>query len=437
MAKKVYVLDTSVYLTSANALYAYGKNDIVVPMEVLVEIDKHKNRQDMVGQQARRTIRLFDELRSKGSLQKGVRISKGKGILRVAHAELDRLPADLPPSVPDHRIISTALGEKAAASPRQKVILVTRDINMRVICDSIGFPCESYDPEQAVENSNDLYPGFVEVSVDEEFVDRFFNDEPMKLRGDYFPNQFLLLVSKNNEKKTALARFTSENEPLRRVRTFKGQRQVFGVSARNKEQSFALDLLTDVEIPLVTLVGRAGSGKTLAAIAAGLEQVMGTDSPYDRLIVSRPVQPLGKDIGFLPGSMEEKMLPWLAPIQDNLQFLLGNDKLMLEEYMAKGTIEIEAISYIRGRSIAKAYMIIDEAQNLTTHELKTIVTRVGEGTKIVLTGDIEQIDNAYINDTSNGLAHAVERFKGQPLAGHVTLIKGERSEIATIASEIL
>ena len=211
---------------------------------------------------------------------------------------------------------------------------------------------------------------------------------------------------------------------------------MWGVKPRNKEQIFSLDLLKDPSVDIVTLVGKAGSGKTLLAIAAGLYQVLETET-YNRLVISRPIQPMGRDIGFLPGTMEEKMAPWVAPIQDNLQFLMGNDKETLNMYMDKNTIEVEALTYIRGRSISKAFVIIDEAQNLTAHELKTIITRVGEGTKIVLTGDIEQIDNVYIDETSNGLTHAIEKFKSYELSGHVALVKGERSKIATIASKIL
>ena len=219
-------------------------------------------------------------------------------------------------------------------------------------------------------------------------------------------------------------------------------RGVWGIKSRNKEQSFALELLMDPYVQIVTLVGKAGSGKTLCAIAAGLQQTVDDlmskgEPPYSRLIVSRPVQPLGKDLGFLPGTMEEKMKPWLAPIQDNLQFLMGNDKTTLEMYLDRGIIEIEALTYIRGRSIAKALIIIDEAQNLTIHELKTIITRVGEGSKIILTGDVEQIDNAYVDETTNGLTHAVEKFKKFELAGHVTLSKGERSKVATYAAKYL
>ena len=243
-----------------------------------------------------------------------------------------------------------------------------------------------------------------------------------------------MLVSNSNDKKTALARFFSYNDPL--VKMYKMD-NVWGIDARNKEQSFALELLMDPDVEVVSLIGQAGSGKTLLAVAAGLEQVLGDDSEYKKLIVSRPIQPLGKDIGFLPGTLEEKMDPWLMPIKDNLEFLLGNDRDTVKMYFEKGVIEIEAITYIRGRSITNAFIIIDEAQNLTRHELKTILTRVGEGTKIILTGDIEQIDNIYIDETSNGLTYAVEKFKEYDISGHITLQKGERSKVATLAAKIL
>jgi PhoH-like ATPase len=222
---------------------------------------------------------------------------------------------------------------------------------------------------------------------------------------------------------------------------------IWGVTPRNKEQQFAFEMLMDPEVEVVSLVGKAGSGKTLCALAAGIEQILKPSRKkdedtsgrhtYNRLIVTRPVQPLGKDIGYLPGTMEEKMAPWLMPIQDNLQYLLGDDRATLEMYMSDGIIELEALTYIRGRSISNAFIIVDEAQNLTKHELKTIITRVGEGTKIVLTGDIEQIDNIYVDETSNGLTYAVERLKKHDITGHVTLTKGERSKVATLASRIL
>lgn len=438
--KKIYVLDTSVCLTSANSVYAFKNNDIIIPLKVLEEVDKHKNRQDAVGHSARNFIKILDNLRENGSLHDGVRIQKGRGILKVCALEASAFPSDLDLHVPDHVIIATAFA-LIKSNPDKKIIMVSRDINMRVICDSLGLQSESYDANQVISDSSELYSGVAELVVDDEFIERLYQGEQLFLEDKQceklFPNQFLTLISNKNVNKTALARYISKDLPIRKLREFKGKNNaVFGVESRNREQSYAMDLLLDPNVPIVTLVGKAGSGKTLNAIAAGLAQLM-EEQKYTRLIVSRPVQPLGRDIGYLPGTLEEKMSPWLTPIQDNLQFLLGNDKITLEQYMERGIIEIEALTYIRGRSIAKAYMIIDEAQNLSAHELKTIVTRVGEGTKIVLTGDIEQIDNVYVNDTSNGLAYAVEKFKDSVLAGHVTLTKGERSAVATLAAKVL
>ena len=444
MAKKNYVLDTSVYLTDANALFKFDNHDIFIPLKVLEEVDNHKKRQDSVGQNARHFIKNLDELRSKGSLEKGVRIEKGRGILKVvSFSDLKEIifPPDLDMRLPDHTIIATAKTIQMSKTER-KTIMVSRDINMRVICDSIGIQAEDFDSEKAVKTSEELYNGFVVHSVDDQIIDQYYAGEEIFIEKDdfkepWYPNQYVMLVSNSNEKKSALARYKNSFECLQQV-TNKDIHD-WNINSRNKEQAFAIDLLLNPNIKIVSLIGRAGSGKTLMAIAAGLQQTIGLRSEnnhYDRLIVSRPVQPLGKDIGFLPGTMEEKMLPWLMPIQDNLKFLMG-DKTSLQMYMEKGKIELEALTYIRGRSIANAFIVIDEAQNLTKHEVKTIITRIGEGTKIILTGDIEQIDNVYVNETSNGLAHAIEKFKEYPIAGHVTFRKGERSELATLASKVL
>ena len=415
MAKKNYILDTSVYLTDADALFKFDNHDIYVPLKVLEEIDKHKKRQDSVGINARRIIRTLDELRTKGNLQKGVRLDKGKGVLKVISYEVLKdvvFPADLDLSIPDHMIIATAMAVREDST--RKTCVVSRDINMRVICDSVGLPAEDYTTEKVVTSSDELYSGLATHLVDDQVVDRFYAGEDIiisedEIEHEWHPNQYILLVSNANEKKTCIARFYTHFQPLKKV--IHSTIPDWKISSRNKEQAFAIDLLLDPNVSVVSLVGRAGSGKTLCAIAAGLQQTIGLrgNNHYDRMIVSRPVQPLGKDIGFLPGTMEEKMMPWLMPIQDNLQFLVGGDKKTMQMYMEKGKIEIEALTYIRGRSIANAFIIIDEAQNLTAHEIKTIMTRVGEGTKIVLTGDIEQIDNVYVNETSNGLAHLYKR----------------------------
>jgi len=443
MPKKNYVLDTSVCLTDANVLFKFNNHDIFIPLKVLEEIDGHKKRQDSVGANARQFIRTLDEFRAKGSLETGIRIQKGKGILKVvSFANLKDVvfPADLDIRLPDHTIIATAKSIQATGT--RKTIMVSRDINMRVICDSVGIAAEDYISERAVISSDELYTGFVIQTFDDEIIDRFYSGEEIFLREEdavqsLQPNQYVMMVSNANEKKSALARFKSHYEPLKTI--VHKKLPDWKIDARNKEQAFAIDMLMDPDIKIISLVGRAGSGKTLLAIAAGLQQTIGLhteNNHYSRLIVSRPIQPLGKDIGFLPGTMEEKMLPWLMPIQDNLKFLMG-DRTSLEMYMEKGKIEIEALTYIRGRSISNAFIVIDEAQNLTKHEIKTIITRIGEGTKIILTGDVEQIDNVYVNETSNGLAHAVEKFKEHHISGHMTFKKGERSELATLASKVL
>ena len=433
MAKKTYVLDTSVYLTDSSCMMSFDNNDILIPLKVLEEIDKHKKRQDSVGSQARSTIRKLDSLRSRGSLSKGVRIQKGMGIVKVASYNPLCLPDDLDLEDSDNQIIATALSEQELLQTKRKVVVVSRDINMRVKCDALGLLTEDYHAEQVVESSDGLYTGRAEILVDEQEIDKFYSGEPIWIpeSNSLNPNQFVMLISNSNEKKTALARFIDDKTPLKKI--ISSNTRIWSTTARNKEQQFALELLMDDSVPVVSLVGKAGSGKTLLALAAGLEQTFETGK-YKKLVVTKPVEPVGKDIGFLPGSMEEKMMPWLAPIQDNLRFLMGDDKLTLDMYMEKGQIEVEAMTFIRGRSISNAFIVIDEVQNMTQHEIKTVLTRVGENTKIVLTGDIEQIDNVYIDATNNGLSYVVERLKNESITGHVTLLKGERSKVATIAA---
>ena len=437
MSKKILVLDTNVLLTDSNCIFNFEKSDIAIPLKVLDEIDKHKKRQDSVGVHARNIIRKLDDLREEGNLFEGVAINE-EAKLFVKGFDPFKLPDDLDVENPDNQIIATALSLKDGD---QDVVVVSRDINMRVKCDALSLNCEDYSNDQVVDDIEGLYTGFSEHLVDDQVVDSVYKEEGTYLDEEDVvlqPNQFVMLISNSNDKKTGLVRFLDYATPLKRVDSFK--KGVWGVRPKNKEQNFALDLLTDPNIPLVTIIGKAGSGKTLLALAAGLQQCFGAtanDCGYSRVIVTKPVEPVGKDIGFLPGSMEEKMLPWLAPIQDNLKNLMGNDKVTLDMYMDEGKIEIEAMTFIRGRSIANAFIIIDEAQNMTKHEIKTVLTRVGEGTKIILTGDIEQIDNVYLDETTNGLTYVIDRFKEQGTAGHITLVKGERSKVATLASKLL
>jgi len=447
MAKKNLIIDTNVFLSDSECFEKFENNDLFVPIKVLEELDKHKTRQDSVGFHARQVIKRFDALRVSGSLSKGVRLGKGLGVIRFVKASegaLEELPQGLSHKSSDNLILAAALAIKAEF-PKRKCIVVSQDVNMRVIADALGLLTEDYISSQVVSSRDVIYQGFVKFLVDDFMVEEFYDKQDVWLYEEdaaeqgivLYPNQYVMLVSVENEKKTAIARFINWNAPVkplfRRDDTFS-----WGVSPRNKEQKCGMDMLMNDDIPFVSLIGRAGSGKTLMAMAAGLEQVLGLEKGrYNRIIVSRPVQPLGKDIGFLPGTMEEKMAPWMKPIFDNMQFIMGSDRTMLDLYLDKGVIEIDAITYIRGRSISDAYLIIDEAQNLTAHEVKTILTRVGENTKIVLTGDIEQIDNVYTNETSNGLTFAIEKFKESTLSGHITFKKGERSKLATEASKLL
>jgi len=435
--KKTYVLDTNVFLTNAKSIFSFKNNDIIIPLKVLEEIDKHKKRQDGVGLNARSSIRILDSLREKGNLHKGIRLGKGKGILSVKMYDLDLMPIGLDETNADNQIVTTALTEKRD-NPKRKVIVISRDINMRIKCDALDLPSEDYIENQVVSDIQELYDGFKTHLVDDQIIDRFYTGENITaevIEGKFNPNQYIMLISSSDPKHTTLAKFINNNTPLQKINEYKNK-GIWGLKARNKEQAFALDMLMNEDIPIISMIGPAGCGKTLLALAAGLDQVL-DQNKYKKLVVSRPVQPVGRDIGFLPGTLEEKMGPWLMPVQDNLEFLMGDKKDTMSLLMDQGVIEIEALTYIRGRSISNAYVIIDEAQNLTVHELKTIVTRIGENSKIILTGDIEQIDNTYLDATSNGLSYAIEKFKEHEVSGHITLKKGERSKVATLASKIL
>ena len=433
MSRKIFILDTNVYLTNHNCLFEYSKNDIVIPLKVLDEIDKHKKRQDLVGFEARNTIRFLDSLREKGNLFKGVRLVKRGGLLKVKSYNPFALPDDLDLEDADNQIIATALSVKEEF-PTKKVILVSLDINMRVKCDALGILTENYYVDSVLPNPEEIFSGVKEFSVSDDSINQVYSGDFSCLESkqlDVYPNEFIFLKSEIDEKRTIFLK-KDNSSTIRKCLNA----NCWGLSPRNKEQLLSLDLLMNKDIPLVTLVGKAGSGKTLLALAAALEQTINSNH-YDRIIVTKPLQPVGKDIGYLPGSMEEKMSPWIAPIKDNLNFLFKNDKMTLQMYFDNGQIEVEAMTFIRGRSITNSFIIIDEAQNLTQHEIKTILTRVGEGTKIILTGDIDQIDNVFINSTTNGLTYVVEKFKDQKIAGHMTLTKGERSEVATISANIL
>lgn len=455
--KKTYVLDTNVLLSDPNCIHSFEDNDLIIPVLVLEELDKHKVRSDEVGRNARQVARLLDSLRPEGNFNEGIPL-RGGGRLKILSSKNDPrnyLPTELTlSSSVDNMIIGFMLEHKD-----DEMILVSKDINVRIKCDALGLRCQDYLSLRVSNNLEDIYSGVRVINVGDELVDRFYADETINVseicNDGLYPNQIVVLKSldsSGNTKKSALGRCYNGDT----VKPLAKYDDVFGLKPRNKEQIFSMDLLMDPSIKLVTITGKAGNGKTILAIAAGLEQLntMGSTPRYQKLVISRPVQPVGRDIGFLPGTLQEKMEPWIAPIKDNLEFLLGTNKRSigrkkstsekslssdpyLELLQSKGLIEVEAISFIRGRSIPNSFIIIDEAQNLSVHELKTIITRAGEGTKVILTGDIEQIDNVDVDTFTNGLTYAVEKFKEYPLAAHVTLLKGERSELATLASKIL
>jgi len=427
-------------------------------MLVLEELDRHKSRSDEVGRNCREVTRTLDELSKTSSLKDGVQLPSG-GTLRVmTSSEKKSKKSDLDSTIVDNMIINFAL-EYSKKHP-DKVFLVSKDINVRIKCSSLAIQAQDYLSMRASDSFDALYTGVKVLTAPNDVINRFYGGDEVNIKeitSDVtYPNQLFVLKSSDSTMASALCR-SSQNGQLLQLQKFDN---VFGIKPRNKEQNFSFDLLMNPAVKLLTLTGRAGCGKTLLALAAGLAQLdsIGSHPTYQKLIVSRPIHPVGKDIGFLPGTLAEKMEPWVAPVRDNLEYLLNatsNKKLTrtrskkpedsqnlfndpyLELMQQKGLIEIEAITYIRGRSIPNAFIIIDEAQNLTTHELKTIITRAGEGTKIVLTGDLEQIDNVHVDSFTNGLTHAIEKFKDYDISGHVTLLKGERSELATLASKIL
>jgi PhoH-like ATPase len=442
MVAKNFVLDTNVLLHDPNALFAFSDNNVVIPIYVIEEIDNFKKDLNELGRNARQVSRVLDGFRNSsagnGGLQTGVPLPNG-GSLRVLWTDRE-IPTHLQNShVVDNRILAVAL-DLRDKEPDHPAIFVTKDMNLRIRADALAVKTEDYDADKV--DIEELYPGWREVFVERTVVDDVYQKgEAFLPENGLHPREFLLLRDRENPNHTALGKYVAEGNKA--VKLAKQVRDgVWGIRPRNKEQSFAFDLLLSDDIKLVTLVGKAGTGKTLLAIAAGLHKTTEEQS-YHKLLVSRPIFPLGRDIGYLPGSIEEKLNPWMQPIYDNVELLLGlsrqekKDGRGYHELIDMGIIEIEPLTYIRGRSIPQQFMIVDEAQNLTPHEVKTIITRVGESTKIVLTGDPYQIDNPYVDSDSNGLSYVVNRFKDEAIAGHITLAKGERSALAELAANIL
>ncbi|MFH1223506.1 MAG: PhoH family protein [Pseudomonadota bacterium] len=451
MKKKTFVLDTNVLLFDSMAIMKLGANDIVIPITVIEEIDKFKKDLNENGRNARHISRFLDEMRRRGSLLNGVQLDN-KGTLYVdlpddnqSHPALSMFEG----KTADNTILLTALKHKTMDT-RKEVVFITKDTNLRIKADLLGVKSVDYEPGD--QKIDELYSGTRYVECTKTHIDNFFKEKKLPLTGlknttGIRPNEYVILKDVTEQSHTALGRYDANSNMI--VQLLRGVVDgVWGIIPRNVEQIFALDMLLNQDMQLVSLIGKAGTGKTLLAIAAGLSLTI-DGGAYAKLLVSRPIFPLGKDIGYLPGDVEEKLNPWMAPIFDNLEYILGAGEAASggkkkpgsakkwQELINQGMLNIEPLTYIRGRSIANQYLIVDEAQNLTPHEIKTIITRAGNYTKIVLTGDCFQIDNPYIDSSSNGLSYIVDRFKDQKIAGHITLVKGERSELAELAANLL
>ena len=436
--QKIYVLDTNVLLYSAQALESFEDNKVVIPMAVIEELDKFKKHQDELGRNARQVIRRLDTLRAKGSLFKGVPLDnangKPAGTLQVIAGE-GTVVEGMDMSQPDNRILRVAF---MLHKENPSVILISKDINLRLKADSLGVPVEDFERQRV--NFDELFSGECEMEVSPQSIEDFYKNGFLEIENTLLANEFVVLKDQTNPKRSALG--WKRGERIEAI-PHEFSDKVWNVSPRSKEQRMALTILMDPSIQIVTLVGQAGSGKTLLALAAALETTI-QQNLYDRILVSRPIIPMGNDLGYLPGTKDEKLDVWMQPIYDNLDYLLRNDKhdsqmvrRQIEELKRNHKLELEALTYIRGRSIPKQFVIVDEAQNLTPHEVKTIVSRAGEGTKMILTGDPYQIDNVYLDSCSNGLSFIVDRFKNLPIHGHITLKKSERSPLAAAAAELL
>lgn len=476
---KHFVLDTNILLHNPDAMFVFKEHHVVIPFTVIEELDKMKRKDDDLGRNSRGAIRNLDRLRALGKLSDGVNwgdlpapargaFSTGSGgvtgTVKIDVTDYPR-PAGIDEDAPDNRIIAVAYHLYKQGHP---TVFVTKDLSARIKSDALGIKTEDFTNQKV--DADSLYTGFINASVESSLIDELYRDRLVELNrlepaltdelddgstytNELLANQFVVLKDKSDETHTGLGRRLGDTEHV--IPVTGPRKPVFGIMARNVQQTMALDVLLDEDIKMITLLGSAGTGKTLLALAAGMSKVF-AEERYDKLLVARPIMPLGRDIGYLPGDKDEKLTAWMQPIFDNLTYLLStrgaasaNDRSgggsvdshsaeqRVQKLMADGKLVLEPLTYIRGRSIPHQFMIVDEAQNLTPHEVKTIASRVGEGTKLILTGDIGQIDNPYLDSSSNGLAYAIEKMKGLHLFAHVTLAKSERSELASLAASRL
>lgn len=440
---KIYVLDTNVLLQDPFSIFSFEDNEVVIPAVVLEEVDSKKRYMDEIGRNARQVSRLIDSLRESGKLHEKIPLENG-GNLRIElnHRSFHQLQEIFVEKTNDNRILAVAKNlflEEQTKEKGRPVILVSKDALVRVKADAIGLFAEDFLSDRVVDFDH-IYTGFLEKYIDVGLIGKFYEKNELLLSDisnhPYYPHQFVVLKDALGSSASAVGVVDSKGKKIKKL--IFDHEHIWGIRPRNVQQTMAIELLLRKDIPLVTLIGKAGTGKTLLALASGLMQTEDLGD-YKKLLVARPIVPVGKDLGFLPGEKQEKLRPWMQPIYDNLEYLFNAKKPgELDAILAgMGSIEVEALTYIRGRSIPDQYIIIDEAQNLTKHEVKTILTRVGEGSKIVLMGDPEQIDHPYLDAYNNGLTYVVEKFKDQNISGHVKLVKGERSSLAQLAADLL
>ncbi|MFN3966480.1 MAG: PhoH family protein [Endomicrobiia bacterium] len=437
---KTFVLDTNVLIHDPQAIFSFADNKVVIPMTVIEELDQFKKVSDERGRNVRTVSRILDSLRKKGKISEGIKLDSG-GIIKVELDQDVEIPYNFVTSKADHRILGVAI---SLQNRGERVIFVSKDINLRIKAEALGLVAQDYEKEKV--KLEELYNGWREVSISTKDFESFYKNKYLELKKvvnskeKVFPNEFFILKDSANPSKSAIAKYSNKDESL--IPLFHQNPQPWGLKPLNVQQRFAMELLLCNEITLVTLIGIAGAGKTLLALACGLQKVV-EEKQFRHLLVARPVVPMGRDIGFLPGTKEEKLSSWMGAIYDNLDFLIDRARPNepIEETVNylfdSGLIEIEALTFLRGRSLPQQYFIIDDAQNLTPHEIKTIISRAGEGTKVVLTGDTYQIDNPYLDATSSGLTYLVECFKGQEIFGHINFTRSERSTLASLAAELL
>lgn len=437
LTRKTFVLDTNVLLFDPNAINKFGPNDVFIPLVVVEEVDRFKKDQNENGRNARYFSRIIDELRQKGSLVDGVELDNGGTLIISVDRVVENQEDTIDLSINDNLILASAIFLKEQGDD---VTLITKDINLRIKSDILGINAEDYGMKDI--KLEEIYSGYRFLPLPKDKLEEYEKNRFLQLENweelEIFPNEYLVVHEEGNDRRRLLGRFSKSKLGI--VPLIPMREGVWGIYPKNMEQQFALDALLNDDIKLVSLVGKAGTGKTLLAIAAGLEMTINQEK-YSRLLVSRPIQPMGKDLGYLPGDVNDKLGPWMQPIFDNMDFLFDQRRAGTNssyvDLMDHGLLHIEPLTYIRGRSIPGQYLIVDEAQNLSPHEVKTIVTRAGEGTKIILTGDPQQIDSPYLDEINNGLSYVVERLKTEDIISHTKLTVGERSALSETASKLL